>query len=131
MSTATSRTDPAQHGDWPNYDYDASRAANLAIYNALQSRGNSTFGDITLYPQNINLPGTALGTFALRGSATVLFETSSQTQFRNNQQRNGLLIKQVEDGVMGLLNAITDGSINNLDPNDYDNIPNRLPFPRN
>jgi hypothetical protein len=73
---------PAQHGDWPNFDYDKARQVNVAVYDALQQRGNSPFGKVTLYPQNTNLPGTALGSFQLRGSAVILFETSGQPAAR-------------------------------------------------
>lgn len=120
--------DPTAFGDWPNFDYDASRRANVAVYDALQERGNSGFGHLTLYPQDTNLPGTALGSFALRGSATVLFETSSNTQ-SDGQKANGKLIKQVETGVMGLITAVADGSIDSLDPEDYEEIPERVYLP--
>lgn len=116
--------DPAEHGSWPKFDYDASRRANLAVHDALQDRGDSGFGQVTLYPQDTNLPGTALGSFALRGSATVLFETSSMTQY-DGQKRNGMLTKQVETGLGGLASAIADGSIGTLDPARYDEIPDR------
>jgi hypothetical protein len=122
--------DPAQFGDWPNFDYDASRRANLAVYDALQGNGDSSFGNVTLYPQNINLPGTALGSFALRGSATVLFETSSQTQALGHK-RAGMFVRQVEVGVMGIVDAITDGTYEELDPERYDTIPERRNGPRN
>ncbi|WP_182253388.1 M14 family zinc carboxypeptidase [Microbacterium esteraromaticum] len=121
--------DPTAFGDWPKFDYDHSRRANVAVYNALQSRGESGFGNATLYPQDTNLPGTALGSFALRGSATVLFETSSQTQY-DGTKSSGKLIKQVETGLTGLVDAVVDGSIDNLDPEDYEEIPTREPFPR-
>ena len=117
--------DPTEFGDWPKFDYDASRRANVAVYDALQGRGESGFGALTLYPQNTNLPGTALGSFALRGSATVLFETSSQTQYDGNK-RNGYLTKQVEVGLGGLIEAVADGSISAIDPEDYEQIPNRV-----
>jgi hypothetical protein len=120
--------DPTEFGDWPKYDYDASRRANVAVYDALQGQGSSGFGDITLYPQSINLPGTALGSFALRGSATVLFETSSNTQ-SDGQKRNGMLTKQVETGLEGLVTAIADGTIDGLDPEAYEEIPNRVFLP--
>ncbi|WP_185994641.1 M14 family zinc carboxypeptidase [Nocardioides campestrisoli] len=123
--------DPAEHGTWPEFDYDASRRANVAIYDALKDRaGNgSGFGDVTLYPQDTDLPGTALGSFALRGSATVLFETSSQTQ-STGLKGNGMLTKQVEIGLQGLIDAIVDGTVNSIDPNTYEAIPNRMPVPR-
>lgn len=120
--------DPTEFGDWPNFDYDASRRANVAVYDALQGHGNSGFGHITLYPQDTNLPGTALGSFALRGSATVLFETSSNTQ-SDGQKRNGFLTKQVETGLMGLITAVADGSVDTLDPQDYEEIPERIYLP--
>ncbi|GAA3641555.1 hypothetical protein GCM10022200_26660 [Microbacterium awajiense] len=120
--------DPAAFGDWPNFDYDASRQANVAVYDALQDNGASGFGHVTLYPQSINLPGTALGSFALRGSATVLFETSSNTQ-SDGQKRNGFLTKQVEIGLKGLITAIADGSIDAIDPEDYEQIPERITLP--
>ncbi|TWH25783.1 hypothetical protein L600_000900000330 [Isoptericola variabilis J7] len=82
--------DPSEFGDWPKFDMDASKRANVAVYKALQNQGRSGFGAVTLYPQDTNLPGTALGSFALRGSATVLFETSSQTQY-DGMKRNGML----------------------------------------
>ncbi|BDZ54870.1 M14 family zinc carboxypeptidase [Agromyces marinus] len=117
--------DPTQFGDWPNFDYDASRRANVAVYDALQERGDSAFGHLTLYPQDTNLPGTALGSFALRGSATVLFETSSNTQ-SDGQKRNGFLTKQVETGLKGLITAVADGSVESLDPEAYEEIPERI-----
>lgn len=120
--------DPSEFGDWPEFDYDASRRANVAVYDALQERGGSGFGALTLYPQDTNLPGTALGSFALRGSATVLFETSSQTQY-DGVKRNGMLRKQIEIGLGGLVDAVADGSVESLDPQDYESIPQRVFLP--
>ncbi len=120
---------PAQHGNWPKFNYDASRRVNVAVYDALQS-GNSPQSKVTLYPQNTNLPGTALGSFALRGSATILFETRGQTQSWG-QKQHGMLTKQVEDGLFGIFNAITDGTLNTIDPERYELIPERRNVPRN
>lgn len=120
---------PAQHGNWPKFNYDASRRVNVAVYDALQS-GNSPQSKVTLYPQNTNLPGTALGSFALRGSATILFETRGQTQSWG-QKQHGMLTKQVEDGLFGIFNAITDGTLNTIDPERYELIPERRSVPRN
>ena len=69
-------------------------------------------------------PGTALGSFALRGSATVLFETSSQTQY-DGSKGNGKLTKQIEIGLGGLVDSVADDSIDSLDPEAYEEIPNR------
>jgi hypothetical protein len=116
--------DPSEFGDWPKFDMQASKRANVAVYEELQQYGTSGYGDLTLYPQDTNLPGTALGSFALRGSAVVLFETSSQTQY-DGMKRNGMLRKQIEIGLGGLVDSVADGSIASKDPAVYDTIPQR------
>ncbi|HEX5597147.1 MAG TPA: M14 family zinc carboxypeptidase [Micromonosporaceae bacterium] len=121
-------SNPAQHGNWPKFNYDASRRVNVAVYDALQS-GNSPQTKVTLYPQNTNLPGTALGSFALRGSATILFETRGQTQSWG-QKQHGMLTKQIEEGLFGILDSITDGTLDNIDPERYELIPERRNVPR-
>lgn len=120
--------DPSEFGTWPEFDMEASKRANVAVYDALQRYGQSGYGDLTLYPQDTNLPGTALGSFALRGSAVVLFETSSQTQY-DGMKRNGMLRKQIEIGLAGLVERVADGSISELDPAAYDEIPERVYLP--
>jgi hypothetical protein len=119
--------DPAQHGHWPKFNYDASRRVNVAVYDALQ-RGNSPQSKITLYPQNTNLPGTALGSYALRGSATILFETRGMTHTLG-QKENGMLTKQVVDGMTAILDAVTDGTLDDIDPERYELIPERRNVP--
>ncbi|NYV73348.1 M14 family zinc carboxypeptidase [Streptomyces sp. UH6] len=120
--------DPSEFGDWPKFDLDASKRANVAVHQALQSRGASGFGHLTLYPQDTNLPGTALGSYQLRGSAVVLFETSSQTQY-DGMKRNGMLTQQIETGLGGLVDAVADGSVDRLDESAYDAIPERVTLP--
>lgn len=105
-----------------NYNYDFSRQLNLALYNALHEKGNSVFTNISLYDQTIDLPGTALGAFALNGSGAVLFEVSGQTQ-NFGQKKRGQLVKTVETGLMGIINSVTDGSVYQLNPEEYENIP--------
>jgi hypothetical protein len=120
-------TDPTAHGDWPNFDDDASRRATIAVYDALQGRGGSPYGKVTLYPQPpaTNIPGTALGSFGLRGSATVLFEQSGQTQ-QVGLKRVGMLGKQAEVGLGGIVDALTDGTFDDIDPDRYSDIPIRV-----
>lgn len=62
------------------YRGEFSKQLNIAAYNALQEIGNSLFGNISLYPQDLDLPGTALGSFALNGSGAVLFEDLLKTR---------------------------------------------------
>jgi hypothetical protein len=123
-------TNPTAHGDWPNFDDDASRRANVAVYDALQGSGNSPFGKVTRYPQppSTNIPGTALGSFGLRGSATVLFETSGQTQ-QIGLKRHGMLSRQVQVGLGGIIDALTDGTFDDIDPDRYNSIPLRVNSP--
>jgi predicted deacylase len=122
-------TDPTGHGDWPNFDDEASRRINVAVYDALRgSRGHSPYGKVTLYPQGTNLPGTALGAFALRGSAVILFETGGQTQ-QLGPKRIGMLSKQVEVGLGGIFDGLTDGTLDAIDPERYFDIPERIGSP--
>jgi hypothetical protein len=85
---------------------------------------------VTLYPQppSTNIPGTALGSFGLRGSATVLFETSGQTQ-QVGLKRMGMLSRQVEVGLTGLVDALTDGTFDDINPDRYSDIPIRVDVP--
>jgi hypothetical protein len=42
-----------------------------------------------------------------------------------------MFVRQVEVGMMGIIDAITDGSYDELDPERYDAIPERRNGPRN
>ncbi|MTD30606.1 M14 family zinc carboxypeptidase [Planomicrobium sp. YIM 101495] len=112
--------DYAQYAD--NYNYDFSRQLNVAIYDELQSYGNSPFGHISLYSQGLDLPGTALGTYALNGSGTVLFEVKGQTQSFGQKQK-GQLVKTVERGLEAVVEGVANGSVYDLDPEEYEDIP--------
>ncbi|PFG15020.1 M14 family zinc carboxypeptidase [Bacillus sp. es.036] len=104
------------------YDGDFSKQLNVSVYNALQERGDSPFDNITLYPQGLDLPGTALGSFALNGSGAVLFEVTGQTQ-SYGQKEKGRLIKAVEIGLYGIIDGVTSGDVYEINPNEYDEIP--------
>nr|WP_246407281.1 M14 family zinc carboxypeptidase [Geomicrobium halophilum] len=105
-----------------NYNEEFSKKLNVAAYNALQQKGNSPFGNISLYPQNLDLPGTALGSFALNGSGAVLFEVTGQTQTYGHQ-RMGQLVNAVELGLYGILDSVASGNVYEIDADDYDDIP--------
>ncbi|WP_165998372.1 M14 family zinc carboxypeptidase [Bacillus sp. Cs-700] len=104
------------------YDGDFSKQLNVSVYNALQDRGDSPFDNITLYPQGLDLPGTALGSFALNGSGAVLFEVTGQTQ-SYGQKEKGRLIKAVEIGLYGIIDGVTSGDVYDINPEAYDEIP--------
>lgn len=111
-----------------DYDLDYSKRLNVAVYNALQGAANNRplFGNVTLYPQDINLPGTGLGSFALNGSGTVLFEVRGQTQTLGQKYR-AVLTRSVYIGLDGMLSAVASGRVEQLDPAAYDAIPPRGP----
>lgn len=104
------------------YNVEFSKQLNVAAYNALQQMGNSPFGNISLYRQDLDLPGTALGSFALNGSGAVLFEVTGQTQ-SFGQKKLGQLTKAVQTGVYGILHGLATGEVYELDAEDYHNIP--------
>src|SRR5690606_27392867 len=110
----------AEYAD--SYDYDFSRQLNLLAYNELQSYGQSKCTNISPYSQGLDLPGTALGTYALNGSGTVLFEVRGQTQSLG-QKEKGQLVKSVERGLSGIIEGVADGSVDQLDPEAYEDIP--------
>ncbi|RRO12676.1 peptidase M14 [Saccharopolyspora rhizosphaerae] len=106
------------------YRPEYSKQLNVAAYNALQAAAekNPAFGNITLYPQDINLPGTGLGAFQLNGSGAVLFEVRGQTQTLGEQHRE-MLTKTVHIGLGGILSSVASGEVEQLDPASYDKIP--------
>ncbi len=111
-----------------DYDVDYAKQLNVAVYNQLQAAANRRplFGNITLYPQDVDLPGTGLGSFALNGSGSVLFEVRGQTQTLGQKYR-AVLTRTVYIGLDGMLSAVASGRVDDLDPADYDAIPPRGP----
>lgn len=110
------------------YRPDYSKRLNVAAYNALQKAGEKqpVFKNITLYDQDIDLPGTGLGSFALNGSGAVLFEVRGQTQTLGQKHR-ATLTKAVNIGLTGILTGIAENTVRSLDPAVYDTIPRTGP----
>jgi hypothetical protein len=98
-------------------DLDFSKQINAYVYQRLLEMGNSPFTGIQRYP-HVNLPGTTLGTFSLNGSGIMLYELRSVTQ-----KSSGMLIKQEIIGLMETLKGLADGSVFEVDPDLYDEIP--------
>jgi hypothetical protein len=94
-----------------------SKQINAYVYQILNEKGESPFGSITRYP-DVELPGTALGSFTLNGSAIMLYEVRSVAQ-----KSNGMLIKQSVEGLMETFKGLADGSVYEVDPDLYDQIP--------
>lgn len=95
---------------------DFSKQINAYVYQQLNQMGNSPFTNIQRYP-DVNLPGTTLGSFSLNGSAIMLYELRTA-----GLKSNGMLTKQVIIGLMETFKGLADGSINDVDPADYDEI---------
>ena len=54
--------------------------------------------------------------------STVLFEVRGQSHSLG-QKKKGQLVKAVETGLYGIINGVVDGSVETLDADEYDNIP--------
>ena len=108
-----------------HYEVDAdvlelAKQVNVVGYQALQ-RGFSSYGAIQKYP-TVNLPGTTLGTFALNDTAIMLIEIKGQTQ-NLGQKQSGMLTQTAVASIYEILTALADGTIYDVDPALYDEIP--------
>jgi len=115
-------TDPFS-GEYYEVDADVlelARQVNVVGYQALQ-RGFSHYGAIQKYP-TVNLPGTTLGTFALNDTAIMLIEIKGQTQSLG-QKQSGMLTQTAVVSINEILKALADGTIYDVDPALYDEIP--------
>lgn len=90
---------------------------NVLVWDTLRAIGNSPFGGITRYP-DVELPGTALGSYALNGAGIMLYETRSAAQ-----KSMGLLIRQSLVGMGATLEALASGTLDDVDPARYFDIP--------
>jgi hypothetical protein len=105
------------------------KQVNALSYQALQ-RGFSHFGAIQKYP-DVNLPGTALGAFALNDAAIMLVEIKGQSQTLGQKQA-GMLKETVKAPLFEVFKGLADGSIHRVDPAVYDAVPessNRIEDP--
>ncbi|MDN4495490.1 M14 family zinc carboxypeptidase [Ureibacillus aquaedulcis] len=93
-------------------------------------KGNSHFGAVQKYP-DVNLPGTALGAFALNDASIMLIEIKGQSQTLGQKQA-GMLKETVTQPLMAVFKGLADGSIHDVDTAVYDEIPessNRISDP--
>jgi hypothetical protein len=74
------------------------------------------------HPSDRDLPGQARSSFAMNGSGTVLFEVRGQ-QHNWGQKQKGMLTKAVKNGLYGIAERMADGSVDELDGNDFYKLP--------
>ncbi|RNA67650.1 M14 family zinc carboxypeptidase [Alteribacter keqinensis] len=105
-----------------------SKQVNSHVYQVLQ-KGNSPFGAVSRYP-DVNLPGTALGSYSLNDAAIMLYETRGQQHpdGHTGQKGSGMLIQQTYIGLYETLLGLATGEIYEIDPEFYDTeIPRNSP----
>ncbi|HYJ69664.1 MAG TPA: M14 family zinc carboxypeptidase [Nocardioidaceae bacterium] len=124
-----------RYDDWPLLDQDKSRryalAAALGIREFAIGEPSPFFGGVTRYThQQIadgysfdrDFAGQARSAFALNGTGTVLFEVRGQSDDWGQKQK-GQLVKAVQAGVTGLAIRLADGSADNLNGDDFYDLP--------
>lgn len=120
-----------KYAGWPLLDQAQSRRYALAAYLGLRGQGGdgsaspSPFlGGVARYIHFAarDLPGQARCSFAMNGTATVLFEVRGQSNAWGQKQM-GELAKIVETGVLGIISRMDDGSIDTLNDADFFQIP--------
>ncbi|XKH53984.1 succinylglutamate desuccinylase/aspartoacylase family protein [Citricoccus nitrophenolicus] len=112
--------------DYPLLDQDKSRRYALAAMDGLTDSygAQSPLAGVVryLHPEEREFAGQGRSAFALNGSASVLFEVRGQTQSFGQKQK-GMLVKTVETGLMSIIKAMADGSVNTLDGDDFFDYP--------
>jgi Zinc carboxypeptidase len=124
-----------RYDEWPLLDQDKSRryalAAALGIREFARGEPSPFFGGVTRYThQQIadgysfdrDFAGQARSAFALNGTGTVLFEVRGQSDDWGQKQL-GQLVKAVQAGMTGLALRLADGSVDNLNGDDFYNLP--------
>lgn len=116
----------AYKAKWPALDQDRSRRYALAVYNGLTAQyGNQSklaAAGRYFHPDTREYAGQGRSAFALNGTGTVLFEVRGQ-QDDLGQKQHGMLIQTVRTGVESLLHGLATGSVDNLDGDDFFDLP--------
>ncbi|WP_254545355.1 M14 family zinc carboxypeptidase [Halomarina pelagica] len=95
---------------------------NVLVANALAERGDSVFDSVTRYGY-YPLWGSYLDTVCPQtGAAGLLYEVTGQTDDRG-QQGLGQMIQATKEGFAATFEAMADGSIADVDAEDYWDIP--------
>lgn len=112
--------------EYPLLDQDKSRRYALAVMDGITDSygAQSPLAGVVRYfhPDEREYAGQGRSAFALNGSASVLFEVRGQTQ-SFGQKQMGMLNKTVETGLLSLLKAMADGSVEDKDGDDFFDYP--------
>lgn len=112
--------------DWPLLDQDKSRRFALAVAQGMQEAygPESPLAGVGRYfhPEWREYAGQGRSAFGLNGSASVLFEVRGQ-QDDLGQKQKGMLIKAVRTGVESLLASMATGEVDQLDGDDFFDLP--------
>ncbi|GGB45912.1 hypothetical protein GCM10011409_24370 [Lentibacillus populi] len=111
-----------KYDDWPELDQEKSIRYALAAALGVKKFSDDEEPGVAryLHPEERDLPGQARSSFALNGTATVLFEMPGQQPRYGYDQE---LIDRVENGLWGIATRMADDSINNLNGDDFFSLP--------
>jgi Zinc carboxypeptidase len=116
----------AYQDEWPLLDQDKSRRYALAVAKGMQEAygPESPLAGVGRYfhPEWREYAGQGRSAFGLNGSASVLFEVRGQ-QDDLGQKQKGMLIKSVRTGVESLLVSMATGEVDQLDGDDFFDLP--------
>lgn len=114
--------DSSKYDEWSELDQDASRRYALAAALGVKEFSDNEEPGVAryLHPEERDLPGQARSSFALNGTATVLFEMPGQQPEYGYDQE---LIDRVENGLWGIVTRMANNSIDNLNGNDFLKLP--------
>jgi hypothetical protein len=116
----------AYQEDWPLLDQDKSRRFALAVANGIKAKygEQSPLAAVARYfhPDAREFAGQGRSAFALNGSGTVLFEVRGQSDDLG-QKLKGMLVQSVRTGVEALIDGLATGSVDELDGDDFFDLP--------
>jgi hypothetical protein len=102
------------------YTKDESRQLAISAFNGMTASG--FVGARYPHAPDRDLPGQARCSFALNGTGTVLFEVRGQTQTLGQQHREHFT-RAVIAGLMSMLNDVSTGAVDRIDPESFDTLP--------
>lgn len=110
--------DSTKYDDWPKLDQDKSKRYSLAAALGVKEFSDKEEPGVSQYIhfQERDYPGQARSSFALNGTATILFEMpGQQPRFGYDQE----LVDRVENGLWGMISRMADGTIDDLNGDDF------------